>query len=150
MKRYITVKTFTIAAVALLALGILPSAKANENRGCNNRSLRGAFSHTASGFDIAPPAPAAPIAGVGTDTFDGNGGVTSSATISVNGNIIPLTATGTYNVNPDCTGTYVIPGTRLVFVITDSGNEIQAICVDPGVVLSHTFKRQFPAENWRQ
>jgi hypothetical protein len=149
MKCYITAKIFTIATVAVMALGVLPSAKANENRGCTNRSLRGAFSHSASGFDIAPAGTATPIAGVGTDIFDGNGGVVSTATISLNGVIIPLTATGTYNVNSDCTGTYVIPGTRLSFVITDSGNEIQAICVDPGIVLSHTFKRQFPAENWR-
>jgi hypothetical protein len=149
MKRCTIAKTFTIAAVAVLALGMSPSAKA-QNKGCSNATLKGTFSHTASGFEIAPPAIAGPVAGVGTDTFDGNGGVTTSATISLNGNIVPLTATGTYKVNPDCTGTYTLPGTTLFFVITDSGNEIQAVCIDPGVVLNHTFRRQFPAGDWRQ
>src|SRR5215472_448995 len=149
MKRYTIAKTFTIAAIAVLALGMSPSAKA-DNKGCSNATLTGTFAHTASGFEIAPPAIAGPVAGVGTDTFDGKGGVTTSATISLNGNIVPLTATGTYTVNPDCTGKYVIPGTTLFFVITDSGNEIQAVCMDPGVVLNHTFRRQFPSGDWRQ
>ena len=37
-----------------------------------------------------------------------------------------------------------------VVVIADSGNEIHAICVDPGVVLNHTFRRQYPAGDWRE
>src|SRR5215469_521578 len=98
MKRYTIAKTFTIAAIAVLALGMSPSAKA-QNKGCSNATLKGTFSHTASGFEIGLPAIAGPVAGVGTDTFDGNGGVTTSATISLNGNIVPLTATGTYKVN---------------------------------------------------
>ena len=64
--------------------------------------------------------------------------------------LVAVTATGTYKVNPDCTGTYILPGTTLFFVIADSGNEIHAVCIDPGVVLNHTFRRQFPAGDWRQ
>ena len=112
MKRYTIAKTFTIAAIAVLALGMSPSAKA-QNKGCSNATLKGTFSHTASGFEIAPPAIAGPVAGVGMDIFDGNGGVTVTVTVSLNGNIVPLIATGTYKVNPDCTGTYILPGTTL-------------------------------------
>jgi hypothetical protein len=87
-------------------------------------------------------------------TFDGKGGVTSNATLSLNGNVVAITATGTYKVHPDCTGTYTISGsggtTSLVFVIADSGNEIHAICIDLGVVLTHTFRRQFPVGDWRE
>lgn len=149
MKRYSKVKAFNIAAVAVLALSISTSAKA-DNKGCSNAMLKGTFAHTASGFEIAPPAIAGPVAGVGIDTFDGNGGVTTTATLSINGNIVPLTAKGTYQVNPDCSGTYILPGTTLFFVIADGGNEIHAICVDPGVVLNHTFRRQFPVGDRRQ
>ena len=153
MKRSTIAKAFTIAAVTALALGIAPTAKADD-KGCSNSTLKGTFAHRASGFVTAPPGMAGPLAGVGTDTFDGNGGVKSTATISLNGNIVPLTGTGTYHVNPDCTGTYTIEGpggtTRLVFVIVDSWNEIQAICIDPGVVLTHIFRRQFPVGDWRQ
>jgi hypothetical protein len=148
MKRSTIEKTFAIAAVAAIALGIVPAAKADD-KGCTNAILKGTFAHTATGFEIAPPAIAGPIAGVGVDTFDGKGGVTTSATVSLNGNSVPITATGTYKVNPDCTGTYVIPGTTLFFVIADSGNEIHAICIDSGVVLNHTFRRQFPVGDWR-
>ena len=149
MKRSTTAKSFAIAALTALALGMAPMAKA-DNKGCSNATLKGTFAHFASGFEITPPSIAGPLVGVGTDTFDGKGGVTGTATLSINGNIVPVAATGTYTVNPDCTGTYKIPGTTLFFVIANSGNEIHAICVDPGVVLSHTFRRQFPAGDWRE
>jgi hypothetical protein len=149
MKRSTIAKNFAIAAVTALALGVAPMAKA-DNKGCSNATLKGTFAHTASGFEIAPPSIAGPLAGVGTDTFDGKGNVTTTAMLSINGNIVPVTATGTYTVNPDCTGTYKIPGTTLFLVIADSGNEIHAICVDPGVVLNHTFRRQYPAGDWRE
>jgi hypothetical protein len=151
MKSSTIAKTFTIAAVAALALGLAPTAKADD-KGCSNATLKGSFAHRASGFVTAPPAMAGPLAGMGTDTFDGFGGVTSTATISLNGNIVPLTtAKGTYKVNSDCTGTYTLPGvTTLFFVIADSGNEIQAVCIDPGVALTHIFRRQFPVGDWRQ
>jgi hypothetical protein len=148
MKRT-TANTLTIAAVTALALVVSPTVRA-QDKGCTNATLKGTFAHTASGFEISPPAIAGPLAGVGTDTFDGKGGVATSAMISLNGNIVPVAATGTYTVNPDCTGKYVIPGTTLFFVIADSGNEIHAICIDTGVVLNHTFRRQFPAGDWRQ
>ena len=149
MKRSTTAKAFTITAVTALALGIAPTANAHD-KGCSNATLKGTFVHSGTGFEITPPSIAGPIAGVGTDTFDGNGGVTTTATLSINGNIVPVTATGTYTVNPDCTGTYKIPLTTLVFVIGDNGNQIDAICADPGVVLHHVFRRQFPVGDWRE
>ena len=142
MKRSTIGKSFAIAAVAALALGIAPAAKA-DNKGCSNAMLKGTFVHTASGFETAPIA--GPFVGVGVDTFDGNGGVVTTAMLSLNGTIVPVTAQGTYKVNPDCTGTYTIPGTTIFIVIGDGGNEIHGICIDPGVILSHTFRRQFPA-----
>ena len=155
VKRSTIAQTFTIAAVTALALGIAPTAKADNNKGCSNATLKGTFAHMANGFITAPPAMAGPLAGVGTDIFDGNGGITAStATLNINGNVVPLTATGTYKVNPDCTGTYTITGqggtTRLALVIADNGNEIQAVCIDAGVVMIHIFRRQFPTGDWRQ
>jgi hypothetical protein len=152
MKRSNIAQTLAIAAIVVVASGMASTAKAAD-KGCTNASLRGTYSHMATGFETAPPAIAGPLAGVGTDTFDGNGGVTTTATLSINGNIVPLTATGTYKVNPDCTGTYKIssPGgtTTLFFVIDDNGNEIRAVCIDPGVVLTHIFRLQFAVGDWR-
>ena len=152
MKCSTIAKTFAIAAVTALALGMSPMAKA-DNKGCSNASLKGTFAHMASGFITAPPSMAGPLAGVGTDTFDGNGNIAGTATLSLNGNIVPVAETGTYKVNPDCTGAYTTTSqgqsTSASFVITDSGNEIQAVCTDPGVVLTHIYRRQFPVGDWR-
>jgi hypothetical protein len=154
MKRSTIAKTFAIAAITALALGMAPTAKADNYKGCSNASLKGTFSHMATGFSTAPPAMAGPLAGVGTDTFDGNGNIKGTATLSVNGNIVSVSETGTYKVNDDCTGTYTVQfsgggGTSASFVITSSWNEIQAICTDSGTVLSHIFRRQFPVGDWR-
>ena len=152
MKRSTIAKTFAIAAVTAFALGIAPTAKAGNDKGCTNATLSGTFAHIATGFITAPPAMAGPLGGVGRNTFDGNGGFAGTATLSLNGNIVPVTETGTYKVNPDCTGTYTVPGpggTTVFFVIADSGNEIHAICTDPGLVLTHIFRRQFPVGDSR-
>ncbi len=154
MKRSTIAKTFAIAAITALALGMAPTAKADNYKGCSNASLKGTFSHMATGFTTAPAAMAGPLAGVGTDTFDGNGKITGTATLSINGNTVSVSEIGTYKVNDDCTGTYTVQfsvggGTSASFVITASWNEIQAICTDPGTVLTHIFKRQFPADDWR-
>jgi len=44
---------------------------------------------------------------VGTQTFDGKGSVTFTFNASQNGAVGPGTATGTYTVNDDCTGTFM-------------------------------------------
>ena len=155
MKRSTIAKTFAIAAVTALALGLAPTAKADD-KGCSNATLIGTFGFTSSGFITAPPAVAGPFAGVGTQTFDGNGTTTATATQSQNGNIRQVTITGTYTVNPDCTGTLTLlasPGgftSHFYFVIDDTGNELLAICTDPGVVLTRVERRQFPRGDSRQ
>ena len=55
MKRSTIAKTFTIAAVTALALGLAPTAKADD-KGCSNATLKGTFAYTASGFITSPPA----------------------------------------------------------------------------------------------
>ena len=156
MKRSAIAKTFAIAAVTALALGIAPTAKADSNKGCSNATLKGTFAHMATGFITAPPAMAGPLADLGTETFDGNGGITGTATLSINGNIVPVTETGTYKVNPDCTGTYTVQISPIgltahgFFVIDDSGNELQIIVTDPGTVITCIARRQYPMGDWRQ
>jgi hypothetical protein len=155
MKRSIIAKTFATTAVAALGLVVTPTAKA-DNRGCSNATLKGAFSQKGTGFITTPPSTAGPMANVGTFIFDGNGAVTGTLINSLNGNIVPATETGTYAVNPDCTGTYTVQISPLgitghaFFVIDDSGNELQIITTDPGVVILCVARRQFPVGDWRQ
>jgi hypothetical protein len=155
MKRSTIAKTFTIAAVIALALGLAPTAKADD-KGCSKLTLMGTFAHTSSGFITAPPERAGPVAFVNTLTFDGNGGVTGTGIVSLNGNIIPITITGTHTVNPDCTGTFTVQISPIgltahgFVVIHDSGNAIQDMGTDPGIVQTGVARRQFPRGDPRQ
>jgi len=148
MKRLVIAKAFTIAALTALALGIAPAANAADKE-CSNATLKGTFAHNASGFVTSPP-PAVPLASVSTITFDGNGALSETGIISLNGNIVPATGTGTYTVNADCTGTFAVQIPPLgitghtFFVIDDSGNELQIIETDPGTVATAVARRQFP------
>jgi hypothetical protein len=150
MKHSTIAKTFTIAAITALAVGMAPAAKADD-KGCSTASLKGTFAYTMTGVGKAGP-----FAEVGTQSFDGRGATTAIATLSQNGNIVQVTITGTYTVNPDCTGILtllVAPFGVTVhnfFVIADGGSEFQAIETEPGVVLTRTARRQFPAGDWRQ
>jgi hypothetical protein len=158
MKRSTIAKTFAIAAIAAVALSIAPAARAAD-KGCSYVSLMGTFSRRDTGTVLAPAAAAGSIAVVGTFTFDGNGGVTGASYSSQNGNIGHATQTGTYTVNPDCTGTITVqisPGgysAHYNFVIDDSGWEFQYICTDSGpisIVYTGVARRQFALGDWRQ
>jgi hypothetical protein len=155
MKRSTTAKAFAIAAVTALALTVAPMAKA-EGKGCSNATLKGTFADKDTGFLTAPPAMAGPFAGVSIQTYDGNGTLTTTGIASLNGTIVPVTSTGTYTVNPDCTGTYTVQISPIgltahgFFVIDDSGNELQIIVTDPGTVITCIARRQFPKGDWRE
>ena len=79
--------------------------------------------------------------------FDGNGNITFTYNASVNGNIGPGTATGTYSVNNDCTGQFTETGGGITshfnFVIDADGTGFQAICQDSGAVITRTGRRQY-------
>ena len=157
MKRTTIAKTFAIAAVTALALGMAPTAKADD-KGCSNATLKGTFAYTMTGF-VLIPALAGPFAEVGTQTFDGKGATTAAATLSQNGNIDQVTITGKYTVNPDCTGTFTLQVSpfgitnRVFFVIHDGGTGFQGIETNPapGGVITSVGRKQFPAvADWRE
>jgi hypothetical protein len=155
MKRSNTTKTFSIAALSALVLSVAPAAMADD-KGCTNATLQGSFAFIGTGVIISPAVVAGPTATVNALNFDGIGGVTSAVgSSSQNGTIGPLTETGTYTVNPDCTGTYqalLSPAgftAHDLFVIDSDLNEIEIICTDSGVVFSGTARRQFPVNDWR-
>src|SRR5260370_41522009 len=143
MKRTTTANTFAIAFATVVSLGIAPQAQ-GDDKGCSNDHLTGTIGISATGSIVAPPPIAGPFANVGTQTFDGKGGTTGTATVSQNGNILKVTITGTYTVNPDCTGSITLNlssqnpplslKTHAFFVIDDSGAEVRAIQTDPGAV----------------
>ena len=153
MKRSTIAKTFTMAAVTALALGIATTAKAQGPQ-CSNASLQGTYAQKGTGVITAPPDMAGPLANVGTLTFDGNGNVTGVLVNSLNGTTVQTTETGTYKVNSDCTGTYTVQlaplgiTTNAFFVIGDSLNEIQIISTDPGGVITCVARKLFPPRSY--
>ena len=150
MKRSTITKALTIALVTALALSIAPTANA-QDKGCSNATLKGTFAEKDTGFITnSPPTPASLFAGVNLETFDGKGTITATGFATVDGNGAPQTETGTYTVNPDCTGAYAVqvsPGgftAHAFFVIDDGGNELQIIVTDPGTVITCIARRLFP------
>ncbi len=151
MKLSTIAKTFTMAAVTALALGLSPAAKA-QDRGCSNATMHGTFAYTSTGAIATPPEIAGPFAETGTQTFDGAGGTTAAVTLSQNGNIVPVTVTGTYTVNSDCTGTMTLQVSpiavtvHVLFVIQDGGDGFQAIETDAGLVITRVGRKLFPGK----
>ncbi|MBV9507334.1 MAG: hypothetical protein JO323_20255 [Acidobacteriia bacterium] len=148
MKR--SAKALTVAAVAALALSIAPAAHAAD-KGCSNASLHGTFAYTSTGSITAPPEIAGPFAEIGSQTFDGAAGTTTAtATLSQNGNILPITVTGTYTVNADCTGTMTLQVAPIgvtvdvYFVIDDNLDGFQAIETDAGLVITRVGRKLYP------
>ena len=151
MKRSTTARTFAIGAVAGLALGLAPSAKA-EARTCSNATVKGAFARTDQGFVIPPNSSPLPLAGLSLMTFDGNGRWMATGCGSLNGTHPPgaATSTGTYTVNADCTGHYepdIAPPGRTgqaFFVIVDGGNGLQIFPLDQTSTIICVARRIFP------
>jgi hypothetical protein len=138
-------------AIAALALGIAHTANAEDKR-CSEATLQGTFVYTSTGVILAAPIPSfvGPIAEVGTQYFDGKGGVTFTFNSSQNGSIGSATETGTYTVNDNCSGTFTEnnPGftAHFSFALDDNGNGFQAICQDMGVVATVIARKQYPMD----
>ena len=115
-----------------------------QARPCGLQSLKGNYGVLVSGtiLDVGT------FTSVGVATFDGNGNVTGSEQASLNGSPGLFTYAGTYDVDPDCTGTFTAtfnPGAfegHFYFVILDKGKEVMIVQKDQGTIITWTLKRQ--------
>jgi hypothetical protein len=143
MKLSNTANAFTIVAVFALALTAAPAARAAD-KGCSDATLKGTYADQDTGTIVG----LGPFAGVNLDTFNGKGKLTISGVSSVNGSISTGVETGTYHVNPDCTGTYKVEGGGITvdafFVIDEDGNELKIVITDDGNVINCIARKQFP------
>ena len=151
-----TVALATLVAVAaIIGLGAtvpggtLPKVHAQEVdlEGCSAATLHGRYGLTFSGYGTngAVPAPITafiPVAGVGLVTFDGNGNLSASETVSNGGSVFPVNLPGNYTVNSDCTGSLTTANAHLNLVIVRNGREILAVNTDPGRVAVHNFVKE--------
>jgi hypothetical protein len=105
---------------------------------CSNRSLLGSYGFSIEGTILAGTPNAFTVRGVSMTHFDGEGGLTQVDFTTRNG--VPFNAdwrpgAGTYDINPDCTGTALItqsdgsPSVNLRLVVVDRGREVRTTVV---------------------
>lgn len=144
------------ASLFLLILALAASSTLTAHAsGCSNLTIKGTYASTLHGL-IFPPDGSAPLtlAGVVLTTNDGKGNFTQVDAVGVNGNFTPgwRPGSGTYSVNPDCTGTstIVVPGMPDVhtqFIISQSGNTTHFVVTDPGLATAGESERVHSAKN---
>jgi hypothetical protein len=158
-------KGMTAAAIALPGLSEATWAGGSNDFGCSNATLQGEYAFGVSGWLTPPGLPAGPpnvVAGV--KIFDGKGSLTQR---DYGGDSVPAEfsppglETGTYMVNPDCTGSMVInlnvpvpTGStgviNILFVISDGGRHIHEVVSEftpPGA--SGLVATQTSADDWK-
>ena len=142
---YQMAKLAALTGLVVLAPGIASAQRA----ACP--VLKGTYIFTFSGAQVFPgSATPAPFNGVGVQTFDGTGKSTGTESANFGAFVLRFAPiSGTYKLNPDCTGTMtaIFPdgssGTS-DFVITNEGKTIHAISVDnmgPGNTITITFTK---------
>jgi hypothetical protein len=115
---------------------------------CSNATLRGAYAFAESGSAYGPGGEAGDVAAYGRIVFDGRGNDTETSQASFNGLQSADTQTGTYSINPDCTGSAVSTHhpsgmvDTVDFVMVEGGTEAKFIVTNPGTVFAGTVDKQ--------
>lgn len=136
------VATHIMIVFGLLAVGAtaVAQSKNESNIGgrCSNRTLKGSYGELLNGTILGY----GPFTVVGVATFDGDGNWSRVETSNVNGQVFPETLTGTYTVNPDCSGTALMTnGESSAFVIVNEGRKIFAMGTNPIAVLTVVLEK---------
>ncbi len=124
----------------VLTLALAASSTLAAHAGaCTNSTIRGTYASTIHATIFLPDGSTLLIDGLVKQTFDGNGNFTQVDAVAANGNLTPgwRPGSGTYSVNPDCTGTQTImipgnPDLHTQFIVSQSGNMIRGMVIDPG------------------
>ena len=111
---------------------------AAAGRVCGNHTLQGDYGLVGSGVRGLGPGASETFATISMVTYDGQGGFTAVGVShgSTTGVRAGAPVTGTYYVNPNCTGgqTTDIPGVPPLednFVIVDNGREVRTVVTSP-------------------
>jgi hypothetical protein len=142
----------TLGFAAILTLSGPQRARADEPRGeaevtdadalslsdaeCSDHTLRGDYAFDIQGTILTAPSPLL-LRGVAMTHFDGHGNLSQVDFTTLNGAAVGpdwRPATGTYEVNPDCTGKAQIlpagaPPLNLRLVVGDRGRQLWTIVI---------------------
>jgi len=136
MKRWLA-KATLLAAIAFPAVSDAAWAGGTEDFGCSKATLKGEYAFSV--LTTVAASPPGPGVVVGLGTFDGKGGFTQIDYPGNGGTDLGLDEafrtgqTGSYTVNPNCTGSMTInlgPGvgvTENAFVISNGGRAVHAV-----------------------
>ena len=137
MKRQIDVAI--LLAIGLLVSGAGRPEQAWSDKPCSLQTLKGTYAYHCSGVHLGTGQPVY-VAFAGKDHYNGDGTLTGVYSFSENGTLSHnISYTGTYTVNPDCTGTLTTKDVNGVVVHADlffghDGEEIHFVLTDDFVV----------------
>ena len=130
-------------ALALSAPGLVSAQVDGTGRVCSTRSLQGDYGLVGTGVRGLGPGVSETFSTVSMVTYDGEGGFTAVGVShgQITGVRAGLPVSGTYHVNPDCTGgqTTNIPGVPPLedsFVIVDNGHEVRTVVTAPATTIA--------------
>jgi hypothetical protein len=137
------------AAIALAALSDVARAGGTDDYGCSNATLKGEYAFGGTNYTNVEVFN-------GIKVFDGNGHLTQR---DYSGGSVPVEfappgqETGTYTVNPDCTGSMVLAGLaegviNVLFVISDGGRHIREV-VSPPLGSTVPIPVQTTVDDWK-
>jgi hypothetical protein len=139
---------FRISLLLLTLTLVASSTLTAQASACSNSTIQGTYAFTIRGTIFLPNGSTLLIDGIAKTTFDGKGNLTQVDAVADNGNLAPgwRPGTGTYSVNPDCTGTQTIvveglPDLHLQFIVAQGGNTIHQVVIDPGVATTADGER---------
>lgn len=137
-----------ISLVLLTFVLVASSPLTAHASGCTNMTIKGAWVQSLHGLIFLPNGTSLVLTGVTKTTYDGLGNLTALDASGVNGNVPTgwRTGSGSYTVNPDCTGTETVsfpgqPDIHVQFVVAQSGNKLHYVNIDPGISLSGEVER---------
>jgi hypothetical protein len=161
-------KGMLAAAIALPALSGPARAQSTDNDGCTNATLKGDYAFAVTGWTLSPGPLWVPNFVVGIGRFDGRGGFTQVDYLADGLRTTGQTdfapegqETGSYTVNPDCTGSQEInlnvggtgPGHGVIenmFVISNGGRSIHGVVAEftpPGATQPVSNQTRF--DGWK-
>ena len=138
---------------SLLLTIALASTPVSAQCSFQNGTLNGAYVVTLTGTAGSPVwnGNTGPVATLAKFVFDGQGNIQMASSTIVGANpalnvSLPFTITGSYAVNPDCTGNLTLnfspnPNGHYNFIVSPDGHQITMISSDKGDVLIATGTR---------
>jgi hypothetical protein len=148
MKSKMALSTLATISIASFICMALPA----QAIPCSLANVAGSYGYTANGFITVAPGSFVPVTAEGRITFDGNGNVSGTQTRVIAGSSLDETYSGTYSVNPNCTGGFSVlvePDTRtstVNLVWTENTNGASAVFTTAGFTLTAVARRISPRE----